>query len=188
MHRQHLLDQLGQYVELYPEDRDRARAIVEFAESRPDCFLRSCVPGHITASAWVVSADHRSFLLTHHKKLNRWLQVGGHVDGEPEVFRAAMREAQEESGMSGLTMRLLGGRPLPIDVDIHQIPANATEPAHLHYDIRFLLVAPLGGQPRVSDESHDVSWFPVDQLDKVSDEESLLRLGRKARRVLELGV
>lgn len=184
MYRRHLLDQLEQYIERYPEDRDRAAQIIEFVAAEPRCFLRSCVSGHVTGSAWVTSASRRHFLLTHHKKLNRWLQLGGHVDGEPEVFRAAVREAQEESGLDDLAIHMTDGRVLPLDVDVHRIPANHSEAEHLHYDVRFLLIARIGAQPRANEESHEVRWFPVEEIGRLAGEESLMRLGRKACRAL----
>ena len=184
MHRRHLLDQIQQYMMTHPTERECSHRLVEFVEVEPRCFLRRCEPGHVTGSAWIVSADHESFLLAHHKKLDRWLQVGGHADGEPEVFRAAFREAREESGLWHLEFP--GGRRgiRPLDIDIHEIPAHGAEPAHLHYDVRFLLVARAGEQPRVSEESHAVRWFPMRELEQVVKEESLLRMGRKARELL----
>lgn len=183
MHRRHLLEQVQQYMRAHPTERESAQQLVEFVEAQPKCFLRTCEPGHITGSAWVVSGDRENFLLVHHKKLDRWLQVGGHADGEPEVFRAAFREAQEESGLWHLEFHD-GHGIRPLDVDIHPIPAHGAEPAHLHYDVRFLLIARAGEQPKVSAESHEVRWFPMGELEQVVKEESLLRMGRKARAVL----
>ena len=184
MHRRHLLDQIQQYGERHPSERECAKRLGDFVETHPQCFLRSCEPGHVTASAWIVSPDHRSFLLAHHKKLGRWLQVGGHVDGEPEVYRAALREAREESGLWHLEFHDMARGIRPIDLDIHEIPANGEEPAHLHYDVRFLLVASAGEEPRASDESHEVRWFPMAELERVATEESILRMGRKVRELL----
>ena len=184
MHRIHLLDQLERYVRTYPEEGACVQRIQRFVEEHPDCFLRSCVPGHITASAWVVSTEYDRFLLVHHRKLDRWLQVGGHVDGEPEVYRAALREAQEESGMWNLSFHVPCDTVDIFDVDVHEIPARGHEPAHLHYDIRFLLVAAPAQRPRPSAESHAVKWFPVRELEDYVHEESVLRMGRKARQLL----
>src|SRR5512134_1717771 len=100
MHRTALLRTLECYLERYPEDRVRADHVRQFVRANPDCFERSNPEGHVTGSAWIVSADRRSFLLTHHRKLGRWLQLGGHADGDPDPLRVALREAQEESGMT----------------------------------------------------------------------------------------
>ncbi len=138
----------------------------------------------MTASAWIVSSDRSRFLLTHHRKLGRWLQLGGHADGDPDVFAVALREAQEESGMLDFDPagpEGEGGVPMPIDVDVHRIPARPGEPGHDHHDIRFLLVAGPGQSPRLSGESNALEWFGWDRLGRDFDEESLLRLGRKAK-------
>ena len=134
-------------------------------------------PGHITASCWIVSPDGKSCLLTHHRKLGRWLQLGGHCDGDPNVIGAALREAEEESGLRGFTLASSG----IYDLDIHIIPARKREPAHLHYDVRFALHAPIAGQLRISEESHDLAWVNIDKLADFTDEESVLRLARNWR-------
>jgi 8-oxo-dGTP pyrophosphatase MutT (NUDIX family) len=155
--------------------------------SQASCFERTCLPGHITASAWIVSHDHRRILLTHHRKLGRWLQLGGHADGQTDVADVALREAQEESGMHDFEWVPVGGRIVPIDVDVHRIPARKHEPAHEHHDIRFLLIAKPEQRLRISDESVDLRWFDVDEtdtLDEILAEESLARLARKARIIL----
>ena len=182
MHRQHLKDLLRRYAKEWPAEAAMAARFAAFAAAHDDCLLRTCAPGHITASAWILSPDGERALLTHHRKLGRWLQLGGHVDGEPHVARAALREAQEESGMA--EFGLPAGDREPIDLDIHPIPAHGREPAHLHYDVRFVLVAGAGQQLRVSDESHALRWFPVAELESVLEEESVLRLARKATRWL----
>jgi len=184
MHRAPLLDQLARYRALHPEEKPTVERIRALVESRPDCLLRTCAPGHITASSWIVSADRRHFLLTHHRKLGRWLQLGGHVDGDADAARSALREAREESGMSRFHWGLVAGELLPIDVDVHAIPAHGAEPAHEHHDLRFLLVAEEGQPLRCSAESVELRWFPVERLDEVAREESLHRLGRKATALL----
>jgi len=183
VHRRPLLELLDRYAALHPEEAGCAERIRALVSSRVDCFERSCLPGHVTASAWIVSADHRHFLLTHHRKLDRWLQLGGHADGDPDGLRVALREAREESGMHDF--RWLGadsgGSPLPLDIDVHAIPARAGEPAHEHHDLRFLLVAAPGQVLRASAESKQLAWHEMARLEHVVEEASLLRLGLKAR-------
>jgi 8-oxo-dGTP pyrophosphatase MutT (NUDIX family) len=120
-------------------------------------------------------------LLVHHRKLGRWLQPGGHADGEADLLQVALREAREETGLARLATRP-GGDPL--DLDIHEIPAHGDEPPHLHLDVRFLLVAAAGETPRASEESTAVRWVPRDRLGDFSDEESLHRMERRTREVL----
>src|SRR5690349_17319980 len=100
MHRWPLLQMLGRYRDAFPDESDVVDRICALVERHADCFDRTCRPGHVTAAAWILSADRRQVLLTHHRKLNRWLQLGGHTDGQWHVEEAALREAREESGMT----------------------------------------------------------------------------------------
>lgn len=153
---------------------------VRFVRTHADCFERSCVPGHVTGSAWVVSEDGGRFLLTHHRKLGRWLQLGGHSDGDPDTAQVALREAREESGIAALTLATIDGVVQPLDLDAHEIPARADEPSHIHYDVRFLVVAPLNAVTTVSEESLALRWFPADQPLGIPHDDSVARLQRKA--------
>jgi 8-oxo-dGTP pyrophosphatase MutT (NUDIX family) len=179
MHRRPLLDSIAAYEARHPEEGACVQRIRALVEGHEDCFSRSCAPGHITASAWILSHDRESFLLTHHRKLRRWLQLGGHADGDPDVRSVALREAREESGMDAFEFL----QDDPIDLDVHVIPARKTEPRHEHHDIRFLLVASEEQTLRISDESLDLRWFPCSSHAEVLDDESTLRLARKARAV-----
>jgi len=126
VHRRPLLDLLARYGARYPEEGGCVARVRALVESRRDCFERACLPGHVTGSAWVLSPDRDRFLLTHHRKLQRWLQLGGHADGEGDVAAVALREAREESGIGRFAF--LGaeaaGGPQPIDLDVHAIPAR----------------------------------------------------------------
>lgn len=190
MHRSALLELLDRYQRIWQADPAERRCIERIRtliQQHGDCLHRTCRPGHITAAAWIVSADRRSFLLTHHKKLDRWLQLGGHVDGESRVERAALREAREESGMEQFEMvhhPASGEQLVPLDLDVHTIPAHADEPEHEHHDIRFLLIAAPGQTIRVSEESHDVRWFDHRRLEEMAGDPSVLRMGRKALALL----
>ena len=180
--RKPLLATLDLYSDCRPSDGEHVERIRTFVEEHDDCFLRSCLVGHITASAWIVSADASRFLLAHHKKLGAWLQVGGHADGDSDTAAVALREAKEESGLGDFRfVRSAAGGVVPIDVDIHRIPTLDDVPAHLHYDIRYLLVAQKTGPLRVSDESHDVRWFGNAAA---LEEESLRRMARRATAIL----
>lgn len=181
MHRRHLNELLARYGRAFPTESALVARFVAFAAAHTDCLLRSCVPGHITASAWILSADGGSALLTHHRKLGRWLQLGGHVDGEAEIERAALREAQEESGMQDFSFVAWGGGELvPLDLDVHPIPARKQEPRHDHWDVRFLLRAAPGQTLVTSAESNDLRWIPIAELPDFTTEPSVLRLQQKA--------
>ena len=152
--------------------RDRMLALLDGA---PACFERTSFPAHFTGSALVVNADGSRVLLHHHRKLDRWLQFGGHCDGEEDILSVVRREALEESGIPGLIL----ASERPFDLDIHEIPAHGGDPVHFHYDIRFMLIAPESAAPVLSAESHDLRWFTPDELAALTLDESLRRMIRK---------
>jgi 8-oxo-dGTP pyrophosphatase MutT (NUDIX family) len=186
MHRRHLLDMLGRYQRVFPDEAAVVDRICELVESHADCFDRACRPGHITGAAWIISADRRRCLLTHHRKLDRWLQLGGHADGQWQVDEVALREAREESGMAAFDFVRIDGALMPLDIDVHQIPerrdahGHLLEDAHEHHDVRFLLIAHPNQEVCISDESHDVAWFTPEEVLQRTNEESILRMLRKA--------
>jgi len=128
----------------------------DFLASAPDVFERSHPPGHFTGSAWLVSADGRRVLLTHHRKLARWLQLGGHADGDGDLARVALKEAEEESGLGGLVVE-----PAIFDLDRHAIPARGADPEHWHYDVRFVVRATGSEAFVVGEESLDLAWVEI---------------------------
>jgi 8-oxo-dGTP pyrophosphatase MutT (NUDIX family) len=186
MPRRPLLEMLARYRDAFPDEKAVVDRICALVDSRPDCFERTCRPGHITAAAWILSTDRRRALLTHHRKLDRWLQLGGHADGQWHVEEVALREAREESGLARFELVPIHGVVMPFDLDVHEIPARyddsgaLVEDAHEHHDIRFLLTTSSGDEISVSDESHDLKWCTPDQVRELTDEESVLRMLRKA--------
>ncbi len=137
------------------ESPEEARArVLAFCRANPDALHRSCLDGHLTGSAIVVDAAGERTLLLHHAKLDRWLQPGGHADGDGNLANVAWREATEETGMSGLRVV----RPA-IDVDIHAIPARPGEPEHLHLDVRFAVIAPPDAVVELNQESLGARWL-----------------------------
>jgi 8-oxo-dGTP pyrophosphatase MutT (NUDIX family) len=179
VHRKPLLAQLETYLARHPDERLMVDHVRQFVRANPDCFERSCRDGHITGSAWILSPDRSQFLLTHHRKLGQWLQLGGHADGDPDAAEVALREAREESGMDAFELAVLGPERTFFDVDVHVIPALGADPAHLHHDLRYLLVAAPGQELAVSSESLDLRWFPVARALEVLEDPSLLRMARK---------
>jgi 8-oxo-dGTP pyrophosphatase MutT (NUDIX family) len=158
------------------EERYRLDTISFVSQHHGQWWQRTTLAGHITASAFVLNATHTHALLLHHAKLNRWLQPGGHLDST-DVFphSGALREAREESGIGALelvTQQLF-------DVDVHPIPARGAEPAHLHYDVRYLVMARDDGVT-LSDESLGFKWISLHDIAN-NMEPSLARLARRAQ-------
>lgn len=165
----------GAYALRHPTERAIAELFCDFAATYVDAAERRLAIGHLTGSAWLVSADGARVLLTHHRKLNRWLQLGGHADGDADLARVALREAEEESGLRDLAVV-----PEIFDLDRHEIPARTNEPAHWHYDVRYV-VRTFGSEDfTVSDESHALAWCNIAALaaDEAADE-SLRRMACK---------
>jgi 8-oxo-dGTP pyrophosphatase MutT (NUDIX family) len=177
MHRQPVLRLLRAHAARTLDAHEAAMtdATIQFVESHPDCLLRSCAPGHLTGSAWIVSPDRRRTLLTHHHALDKWLQLGGHADGDSDLVAVALREAWEESGLTRL--RLVSGEVF--DCDRHLIPARGAEPAHYHHDLRFMIEADPTEPLAISSESKDLAWVDLDRVTTHNAEESMARMVRK---------
>lgn len=174
-----LIDALRDYARRYPDDAALADDFIAFAQSSPDVFERRHRLGHFTGSAWLLSADGQRVLLMHHRKLGRWLQPGGHADGQADLAAVALREAQEETGLSGLRVQ-----PDIFDLDRHRIPARGDEPEHWHYDVRYLVHA--GGSEAfvANEESLGLAWRPVAALaaDEAADD-SLRHMAQRWQRI-----
>lgn len=139
-----------------------------------DPFTRERLAGHFTGSVWLASGDGRRVLLTHHRKLQRWLQLGGHADGDHDLAAVALREAQEESGLAGLVLTSAE----IYDLDRHWIPARGQVPGHWHYDVRYVVIAGGSEDFLVSDESLALAWRPVAEIAEAGDE-SMRRMARR---------
>lgn len=166
--REFLLEKLYTYNPEDPKEIMNKILFVDFIKSHKDCFERNCKPGHITASSWIVNFDNNQFLLTLHKKLHQWLQLGGHSDGDPNPLNVAIREAQEESGIQHFHI---------VTNDIFDLGVHYFAPEHMHYDVCFLLQAADPNEHiTISEESLDLQWFS--ELPHVT-ETDLYRMLRK---------
>lgn len=169
-----LLEALQEYLSRYPSELTVVEHMADFILREPGCFERATLEGHFTGSAWIVHPTHDQVLLTHHRKLDKWLQLGGHADGEENLLSVALMEASEESGIQGFDVI----ESTIFDVDIHIIPARKSDPEHLHYDVRYALRAK-AERYIISDESHDLAWVAVSDIASLTSEESMLRMANK---------
>lgn len=195
MKRRHIIDNIDIYRDTWASGRASYQAFSAaeeggilstfqtFVAEHSDCFERSLAHGHVTGSALVVSPDLSQVLLTLHAKLGKWLQLGGHADGQPEVHAVAAREVEEESGLRHIRFcpyeSLFGlapeRDPLPFDFDSHDIPARPAEAAHVHYDVRYLIIADPQEPLAITAESKDLRWFPIDTARQLTAERSMQR-------------
>lgn len=143
----------------------------DFVAAQPACFERSLQIGHMTASAWVVSPDRQQVLLVLHRKLGKWLQPGGHADGNPDLRAVALQEVLEETGLQG---RLAQAHIF--DIDVHAIPARGNDPLHDHYDVRFLVEADPEAPLTISAESRELRWVPIHAVAALNGERSITRM------------
>lgn len=161
------------YLARHPEEGETVAGFAVFLASDAAVFERGHAVGHFTGSAWLVSADGERVLLTHHRKLGRWLQLGGHADGDADLARVALREAEEESGLRDLAVE-----PGIFDLDAHRIAARGSEPEHWHYDVRHVVRATGSEAFEVSEESLALAWKSVREL--LADTEADASLRRMA--------
>jgi 8-oxo-dGTP pyrophosphatase MutT (NUDIX family) len=172
------IDAFEKELQKYAEaagNRPDVESFRRFLRSAPRVFEREHAVGHFTGSAWLVSADSDRVLLMHHRKLGLWLQPGGHADGDPDLARVALREAQEETGV--IDLHVEGGI---FDLDRHSIPRRANEPEHWHYDVRYVVRAESDESFTINEESHALAWRSVAEVavDQTLDA-SLRRMARK---------
>jgi len=152
--------------------RDR---MIRFVQDYPDCLARDNFYGHLTASAWVVDPEGEKALLTLHRKIGLWLQLGGHSEDDPDLLNVAMREIQEESGLSDLRPVIPG----VFDLDVHRIPSVGQDPSHYHFDVRFFLQLQHDQPLIISEESIDLAWYSPEEIFKLNTDASVKRLCEK---------
>ena len=163
-------------------DAERTRVLALLDEHGASLADRTTMPGHLTGSALVVDAAHERVLVLLHTKLHRWLQPGGHADGDHELAGVALREATEETGIDGLHVLLPA-----VDLDIHAVDHGDALGEHLHLDLRFVVVAPPGAIEHGNHESLDLRWVTPDELGALADEEGLVRLAGAGLAALAAG-
>lgn len=165
-----VVDALSAYEAVDDQQAAVRAEMLAFAGAHDDALWRTCAPGHFTGSALVVHADREQVLLLFHTKLQRWLQPGGHLDGDANLAASALREATEESGIEGLRVAVPA-----VDLDIHEVRPPKEEP-HLHLDVRFVVLAPEGAEVVGNHESQALRWVRPAQLSELGADEGLVRL------------
>ena len=175
--------ELSHAIQLYETSNPQeANFIPRFVKllAHPQSFQRNHLPGHITGSAWIVDESGAYALLTHHAKLDRWLQPGGHSDGDEDITRVCMKEALEETGLQSLKL----WSDTIFDIDIHTIPSRNDFPEHQHYDVRLLFTAAMHERFVISQESLDLAWVSLDELaSKTRNNTSMLRMSEKTKKL-----
>jgi len=175
MHRNLVLKLLNDYIPVYEEEIKAKEDIISFISSNEQCFERSLLSGHITASAWLINHTGDKVLLMHHKKLGEWMQFGGHCDGDSDVLLVAAKEAKEESGIDDIEMVF----PSIFDLDIHLVPENNKENAHYHYDIRFLMQVQGDKDFVKNHESNELRWVGTNKKELPTNARSITRMYEK---------
>ncbi|MEI6462659.1 MAG: NUDIX hydrolase [bacterium] len=176
--RYFLYRHLKDFISFDKKEEESRLAIIKFLENNENCFDRTCIPGHITGSSFVVSEDFSEVLLNHHMKLDKWIQFGGHSDGEANPFNVALRETFEESGLPDV--KFIYPYTGIFCLDHHPIPAHKGEPDHIHYDVRIILMAKRSAKLKVSSESKEIKWIKIEDIEKYNSEVVMQRMIKKA--------
>lgn len=175
MIKNNLATLLHNYSPIIQEEIEFKQRMLVFMQEHDNCFERSLEIGHFTASCWLLNKEGNNALLMHHTKLNQWFQLGGHCDGNSDVLRVAIKEAQEESGIQ----QIIAVNSTIFDIDIHLIPENKHEKAHYHYDIRFLLQVISDEKIIQNRESRALKWISKDKKTLPLVNESVMRMFNK---------
>lgn len=178
MHRNQIKNLLVQYQPTLEIEQKFKGKFLQFIDNEVDCFKRELLKGHITGSAFIIDEASTKAVLVHHAKLNCWLQPGGHADGDSDIMAVTLKEAKEETGLTNLSIL-----PEIFDIDIHTIPARKQVPEHLHYDVRFLIIADEKEPFIVSSESTDIQWVGLNDLEKYEVDFSVKRMAQKIYKV-----
>jgi len=172
---QKILSQVKNYEPDSLAEKKYKNQIFNFLVNYKDDYLRTNSKGHLTASAWIINYNRDKVLLHYHNSLDKWIQLGGHLEKEELIQEAALREAREESGLNSLSIM----EQKIFDLDVHKIPASDEQAEHFHYDLRILMEANSEEELEKSSESKSLKWIDLNKVDNYVREESVLRMLRK---------
>ena len=170
-----LSSKLDNYLKRYPNEKEKITKTLHLLVNDYACFKRTNWGGHFTASAWIVDKSRKWILMTHHKQLNIWLQLGGHAEDNNNLLEVALKEAKEESGINNF--KIISKEIF--DLDIHKIPKYGSNPEHLHYDVRFILEADKLERLSISTESNDLAWIKIEDVLNLNRKKSIKRMMHK---------
>ena len=157
-----LIEQISKYKQKYPKETSTIQKFVSFIEENPEkCYFRELLSGHLTSSCFILNKKLDHVLLTHHKKMDIWIQLGGHADGEKDLLSVAIKEAQEESGIENFN--ILNNQEI-FDLGIRFVPQYKNIPEHYHYDVCYALQVKDTEDFVVSHESKDLKWVKVEKV------------------------
>ena len=180
MHRNNLREKLEEYDPNNFEEVEAKERMLNFLDANVDCFERSLQQGHFTGSCWLENYDGTKFLLTLHRKIKMWLQVGGHADGDNDLARVALKEAHEESGLEHIELI----SPKIFDLSVHLVPEYKGIHAHYHYDVLFIAKATDANEDiKISDESDDLKWFSEPTAEVINADNEILRMFEKWKKL-----
>lgn len=176
-YNQKILEEIKNYNPDLQAEKNSKKEIINFLNNNKDDFLRTNSAGHLTASAWIINLVKKKVLLHHHQSLDKWIQLGGHLEENETIKEAALREAKEESGLNSISFL----DKKIFDLDVHKIPEAENIAEHYHYDIRYFFEADSKEKLEKSRESYNLKWIDLDKVRTYLKEESILRMVRKTK-------
>ncbi|MBN2873023.1 MAG: NUDIX hydrolase [Halothiobacillaceae bacterium] len=182
MHRCDLLEQLARYETRHLDEAAFVERARQFVATHPDTFYRHHLPAHVSASTWVVNPSRYAVLLMHHRKLDRWLQPGGHADGDTDMRQVALKECAEETGVAPEHIRLVHEAIFDVDIHSTQEPFEGAIEHH-HIDIRYLVEIDDSLPVPGNEESFELRWVPLSMVARLNNSRSTLRMVEKTRRM-----
>jgi len=175
MNKNNLIKKLARYTPSDTTEKFYKQKMLTFLAAHPNCFERTLEEGHFTGSAWLENKDGSEVLLMLHTKLDRWMQLGGHCDGDSDILAVALKEAQEESGIMNIEPVMTD----IFDIDVHLIPASNKHVAHYHYDVRFLLRVTSNENFVQNSESKELRWIGKNASELPTNASSVTRMFHK---------